>query len=76
MNMLCREDSDEEEGIFGLREVGDIGDEEAATAFSSDDEDREEAEETGGVHMLTVAGNLLPRARLCVGPIGQLGGKS
>ena len=61
---MCGEDSAEEEGIFGLREVGDIGDEEAATTFSSDeeegDEEGEEAEEAGGVHMLAAAGNLRP----------------
>ena len=31
MNVLCEVDSDSEEGLFGLREVGDISDEEAAT---------------------------------------------
>ena len=64
MNMLCGEDSDEEEGIFGLREVGDIGDKEATAAFSSDEEEGDEegggTEEAGGVHMLAVAGNLRP----------------
>ena len=39
----------------------DIGDKEAAAAFSSDDEDGEEAEEAGSVHMLAPAGNLRPR---------------
>ena len=58
MNVLCGEDSDEEEGIFGLREVGDIGDEEAAAAFLSDEEE-EGTEEAGGVlHMLAAAGSL------------------
>ena len=42
MNVLCGADSDEEEGLFGLREVGDISNEEAATAFSSDEEEEEE----------------------------------
>ena len=73
MNALCVEDSDDDEGIFGLREVGDIGNEEAAAAFLSDDEDGEEAAETGGVHMLAAAGNL------CPGPAyvwGQLGGRA
>ena len=68
--MLCGEDSNEKEGIFRLREVGDIGAEDAA-AFSSNDEDGEESEEAGGVHMLAAAGNLHP------GPAyvwGQLGG--
>ena len=65
MNVLCGEDSDEEEGIFGLREVGDISDEEAAAAFSSDDEDEEEAKEAGGVHMLAAAGNLRPGPPMC-----------
>ena len=76
MNVLCGEDSDEEEGIFGLREVGDIGDEEAAAAFSSDEEEGDEegegTEEAGGVHMLAAAGSLRP------GPAyvwGRLGGR-
>ena len=67
--MLCGEDSDEEEGIFGLREVGDIGDEEATAAFSSDeeegDEEEEGAEEAGGVHMLAATGSLGPGPPTC-----------
>ena len=54
--------------------MGEIGDEEAA--FSSDeeegDEEGEEAEEAGGVHMLAATGNLRP------GPAyvwGRLGGR-
>ena len=42
MNVLCGADSDEEEGLFGLREVGDISNEEADTAFSSDEEEEDE----------------------------------
>ena len=61
MNVLCSEDSDEEEGIFELREVGDIGEEEAPAAFSSDEEEEDEegegAEEAG---MLATARNLRP----------------
>ena len=75
MNLLCGEDSDEEEGIFGLREVGDIGDEEVATAFSSDneegDEEGEEAEEAGGVHMLAAASNLRPGPAYVWGRLGS-----
>ena len=41
MNVLCEVDSIGEEGLFGLREVGDISDEEAAAAFSSDEEEEE-----------------------------------
>ena len=41
MNMLCEADSDEEEGLFGLREVVDISGEEATAAFSSDEEEEE-----------------------------------
>ena len=41
MNALCEVDSDGEEGLFGLREVGDISDEEAAAAFSSNEEEEE-----------------------------------
>ena len=67
-------DSDEEEGLFGLREVGDNSDKEAATAFSSGEEEEEEGErakEVGGVHMLAATGDL------CLGPTyvwGRLGG--
>ena len=39
--MLCEVDSDGKEGLFRLREVGDISDEEAA-AFSSDEDEEEE----------------------------------
>ena len=63
MNVLCGVDFDGEEGIFGLREVGDISNEEAA-AFSSDEEEGDKEEEgpekAGGVHMLATAGNLRP----------------
>ena len=63
--VLCWADSDGEEGLFGLREVGDISNEEAAAAFSSgeeeEDEEGEGAEEAGGVHMLAAAGDLRPR---------------
>ena len=54
-------DSDGEEGLFGLREVGDISDEEATAAFSSNKEEEEEGEgakDMGGVHMLAAAGDL------------------
>ena len=63
-----RGDSDEEEGLFGLREVGDIRDQEAAAAFSSDEEEEEEGErakEVGGVHMLAAAGGLRPGLPMC-----------
>ena len=45
MNVLCKVDSDGEEGIFGLREVGDISNEEAAAAFLSDEEEGDKEEE-------------------------------
>ena len=55
MNVLCEADSDGEEGLFGLREVGDISNEEATAAFSSgeeeEDEEEEGAEEAEGVHI-------------------------
>ena len=55
MNVLCGVDSDGEEGLFGLREVGDISNEEATAAFSSgeeeEDEEEEGAEEAEGVHI-------------------------
>ena len=62
MNVLCEVDSDGEEGLFGLWEVGDISDEEAATAFSSDmeEEEGEGARDVGGVHMLAATGDLRP----------------
>ena len=53
--------------------MGEIGDKEADPAFSSDDEDGEEADETGGIHMLTAAGRFRP------GPAyvwGRLGGRA
>ena len=54
-------DSDGEEGLFRLREVGDISDEEAPTAFSSDKEEEEErTPDVGGIHMLAAAGDLYP----------------
>ena len=75
MNVLCEVDSDGEEGLFGLWEVGDISDEEAATAFSSDEEEEEGegARDVGGVHMLAATGDLRP------GPAyvwGRLGGRA
>ena len=64
MNVLCEADSDGEEGLFGLREVGDISNEEATAAFSSDEDEEDEegrgAEEVGVVHMLATAGDLHP----------------
>ena len=65
---MCGADSDEEEGLFRLREVGDISNEEAAAAFSSDEEEEEEGEgtkEMGGVHMLATAGDLRPGPPMC-----------
>ena len=50
------------EGLFRLREVGDISNKEAAAAFSSDKEEEEEGEgakEVGAVHMLA-AGDFPP----------------
>ena len=72
MNALFEADSDGEEGLFGLREVGDISNEEAATAFSSDEEEEEKGEgakEMGGVHMLA-AGDLRPRPAYVWGRLG------
>ena len=62
MNVLCGADSDKEEGLLGLREVGDISNEEAAAAFSSDEEEEDEegAEDVGVVHMLAAVGDLRP----------------
>ena len=62
MNVLCEVDSDGEEGLFGLREVGDISDEDATAAFSSDKEEEvgERARDVGGVHMLAAAGDCRP----------------
>ena len=57
--------------------MGEIGDEEAAVAFSSDeeegDEEGEEAEEAGGVHMLAAAGNLRPGPAYVWGLLGSRG---
>ena len=58
---MCEVDSDGEEGLFGLQEVGDISDKEAAAAFSSDEEEEEEGTpDVGGVHMLAAASDLRP----------------
>ena len=69
MNVLCEADSDGEEGLLGLREVGDISNKEAAAAFSSDEEEEDEegegAKEVGGVHMLAAAGDLRPSPPMC-----------
>ena len=73
MNVLCGADSDEEEGIFGLWEVGDISNEEAA-AFSSDEEEEDEegegAREVGVVHMLAAAGDHRPGPTYVWGRLG------
>ena len=61
MNVLCEVDSDCNEGLFGLWEVGDFGEEEAAAAFSSGEEEGEERTlDVGDVHMLAAAGDLHP----------------
>ena len=73
MNVLCEVDSDGEEGLFGLGEVGDISDEEAAAPFSSDEEEEEEGEgakDVGGVHMLAAAGDHRPRPAYVCGRLG------
>ena len=69
MNVLCEGDSEGKEGLFGLREVGDISDEEAAAAFSSDKEE-EEGEGArdvgdGGIHMLAATSDLRPSPPMC-----------
>ena len=62
--MLCEVDSDGEEGLFGLREVGDISDEDATAAFSSDKE-----EEVGeGARDVGVSTCWPPPATADVGP--------
>ena len=72
MNVLCEVDSDGEEGLIGLREVGDISDEEAAAAFSSDEEEEEgeRAKPRGGVHMLATAGDHRPGPAYIWGHLG------
>ena len=72
MNVLCEVDSDGEEGLIGLREVGDISDEEAAAAFSSDEEEEEgeRAKPRGGVHMLATAGDHRPGPAYMWGRLG------
>ena len=56
--------------------MGDIGDEEAAS-FSSDDEEGDEegegTEEAGGVHMLATAGSLHPGPAYMWGRLGGQG---
>ena len=71
MNMLCEVDSDSEEGLFGLREVGDISDEEAAATFSSEEEEEGEGtRDVGGIHMLAAAGDLCPGPAYVWGRLG------
>ena len=71
MNVLCEVDSDGDEGLFGLREVGDISEEEAAAAFASDEEEEEErSQDVGGVHVLAAAGDLRPGPAYVWGRLG------
>ena len=75
--MLCEVDSDGEEGLFRLWEVGDISNEEAAATFSSDEEEEEEGEgakDVGGVRMLVAAGDLRPRPAYVWGQLGTRAG--
>ena len=69
---MCEVDSDGEEGLFGLREVGDISNEVAAAAFSSDEEEEEGegARDVGGIHMLAAAGDLRPGPAYVWGRLG------
>ena len=68
---MCKVDSDGDEGLFGLREVGDISEEEAAAAFSSDEEEEEEKDpDVGGVHMLAAASDIRPGPTYLWGPLG------
>ena len=64
--VLCWADSDGEEGLFGLREVGDISNEEAAAAFSSNKE--EEDEEGEGAKEVGVSTRWPPPATSAPGP--------
>ena len=72
MNVLCEVDSDGKEGLFRLREVGDISNEEATAAFSSDKEEEEEegARDVGGIHMLAATSDLRPRPAYVWGQLG------
>ena len=71
MNVLCEADSDGDKGLFGLREMGDISEEEATAAFSSDEEEEEErTPDVGGVHMLAAAGDLRPGPAYVWGRLG------
>ena len=71
MNVLCEADSDGDKGLFGLREMGDISEEEAVAAFSSDEEEEEErTPDVGGVHMLAAAGDLRPGPAYVWGRLG------
>ena len=70
MNVLCEVDSDGEEGLFGLREVGDISDEEAATFSSDEEEEEERTPDVGGIHMLAAASDLRPGPVYVLGRLG------
>ena len=57
MNALCGGESDDDEGLFRLREVGEIDGDEAIAAFTDGEEEGEDEDvRVGEVHMLTATG--------------------
>ena len=61
MNVLCDVESDGDEGLFGLREVGEVDGEEAIAAFSVSEGEGEGGDiDQGGVHMMAAAKAIRP----------------
>ena len=61
MNALCGGESDDDEGLFGLREVREIDGDEAIAAFTDGEEEGEDEDvRVGEVHMLTATGAIRP----------------
>ena len=75
MNVLCDVESDGDEGLFGLREVGEVDGEEAIAAFSVSEGEGEGGDiNVGGVHMLAAAKAIRPGPAYWWGPPWGPGG--
>ena len=71
MNALCGMESDDDEGLFELWEVGEIDGDEAITVFTDSEEEGEEEDVgVGEVHTLTAAGNIRPGPAYWWGRLG------
>ena len=71
MNALCGGESDNNEGLFRLREVGEIDGDEAIAAFTDGEEEGEDEDvRVGEVHMLTATGAIRPGPTYWWGGLG------